>query len=151
MFERWLYSPRNYVMAILLVLGVYALALEELSYSIMGQLISAKIVRIQTEETDRGPAHSKQTFTWATYEFTDSSLSETVSDRMQAPHLKVGDTVELQYIPGWRTWHRMATSRKPWLGWVILAGSIVIFIVSFTLAKESKDPFAKAKEMRYRN
>ena len=150
MFDRWLYSPRNYLIAILMVVAVYALALEELSYSMMGQLVTSNIVRIEIEETDRNSAKSEKTYTWNYYEYTDPARSGGGENRFQGAGYKVGEAVELQHIPGWKTWTRLATSRKPWLGWGILGASIVMFVIASILAKEFKDPYAKARAMRHR-
>lgn len=150
MFKHWLYSPRNYIMTLLMIVALYSLALDELVYSVMGQVSTGRITHVEQEETNLGPAKSRKVFTWNDYEMTLPDLPNPVEGRFQAEGLKVGDAVELQYVPGWKTWSRPATSSKPWLGWGVLLASIVVIIISVVLGREAQDPFAKARAQRHR-
>ena len=150
MFDRWLYSPRNYIMTFLGIALIYSLALEELTYSVMGQAATGKITDIEKEQTDYGPAGSKKVLIWNHYTLTDPQLDEPLTGRFQGDGHKVGDPVEIQHIPGWAKWYRPASENKAWLGWGVLIFSIVATTVAIVLGREASDPFAKARAQRHR-
>lgn len=156
MFTRWLNSPKNYVMAILLVLAVYALALEELTYSTFGRITDGTFVQVEGDGND-SEFGAKRVVTIYHYVFKDPQAETTHAgtirgagwNRGEKPW-KVGDRISIQYVPGWDTWHRQADNRKPWLGWGILIGSCIMFVIAVRFGREASDPFREAREKRLR-
>lgn len=153
MFSRWLYSPRNYIMSILMLLGVYVLALEELTYSAFGRITEGEIVRIEVEQREpdqRGPRELKLHH----YEYQDAKTGTTVSGVIRGGGggadnpWKVGTPIPLQYVPGWESWKRPSNQQKPWLGWGILIGSCILLVIGIRFGREASDPFREAREKR---
>lgn len=149
LFERWLYQPKHYLMSIIMVLSIFALAFGELSYSLLGKDITGKITHIEQREMESGRQKKKWIQNWNHYEFHRPGHMEPVTGEYSGGDAKVGDPVDLQYLSIWPTWSRPSSERKPWVGWCVLAASIVIGTVAVVLGREAQDPFAKARALRH--
>ena len=149
LFERWLYQPRHYMIPIMMVVAIYGLAFGELSYSLFGKDVTGKITRIENREMEGGRDKKKWIKICNHYEFHISGHAEPVTGEYQGGDVLVGDPVDLQYLSLWPTWSRPSTESMPWIGWCVLAASIVIGTVAVILGREAQDPYARARAQRH--